>query len=228
MAAVLRLATRDSDTVVRWGGEEFLVVARNASREDAAVLNNQALRTAAAEGDCEVLQILREDFGLTADDARGLCPKCCRRASESDEFCARQAGDRECRTDFRECGALTDSWHKYGLVGVAPSLVGDTTTKNQALRIAAIMGNSAVLEELHKFGLDGDDARSADNHALRAAAGRGHRAALEVLRDLYGLTAADARACHRWACRVGPSNPTARNALRTLAEVFGLPAQKDT
>lgn len=38
VAEILRAATRDSDTVVRWGGEEFLVVARNASRAEATVL----------------------------------------------------------------------------------------------------------------------------------------------------------------------------------------------
>jgi diguanylate cyclase (GGDEF)-like protein len=38
LADILRTATRDTDTVVRWGGEEFLVVARNASRKDGAIL----------------------------------------------------------------------------------------------------------------------------------------------------------------------------------------------
>jgi len=38
LAEILRSATRDSDTVVRWGGEEFLVVARNACRKDCNVL----------------------------------------------------------------------------------------------------------------------------------------------------------------------------------------------
>ena len=38
VAVILQGATRDTDTVVRWGGEEFLVVARNAARRDAVVL----------------------------------------------------------------------------------------------------------------------------------------------------------------------------------------------
>jgi len=38
VAEILRNATRDSDTVVRWGGEEFLVVARNAARGESAIL----------------------------------------------------------------------------------------------------------------------------------------------------------------------------------------------
>jgi diguanylate cyclase (GGDEF)-like protein len=38
VALILKEATRDSDTVVRWGGEEFLVVARNAARKEAIVL----------------------------------------------------------------------------------------------------------------------------------------------------------------------------------------------
>jgi diguanylate cyclase (GGDEF)-like protein len=38
VAQILKLATRDSDTIVRWGGEEFLVVARNAARGEATIL----------------------------------------------------------------------------------------------------------------------------------------------------------------------------------------------
>lgn len=38
VAEILRLATRDSDTVIRWGGEEFLIVARNASRAESTVV----------------------------------------------------------------------------------------------------------------------------------------------------------------------------------------------
>jgi diguanylate cyclase (GGDEF)-like protein len=38
MAAVLLSAVRDTDTILRWGGEEFLVVARNTSRNEAAVI----------------------------------------------------------------------------------------------------------------------------------------------------------------------------------------------
>ena len=38
MADILRSATRGSDAVVRWGGEEFLVIARHANRADAATL----------------------------------------------------------------------------------------------------------------------------------------------------------------------------------------------
>lgn len=38
LADILRGATRETDTVVRWGGEEFLIVARNASRSDSTVL----------------------------------------------------------------------------------------------------------------------------------------------------------------------------------------------
>ncbi len=38
LARVLKSATRGSDTVIRWGGEEFLVVAKQTRRQDATVL----------------------------------------------------------------------------------------------------------------------------------------------------------------------------------------------
>lgn len=38
VAALIRGAVRDTDTVVRWGGEEFLVIGRNTSRSEAHVL----------------------------------------------------------------------------------------------------------------------------------------------------------------------------------------------
>ncbi len=38
MAEILRGAIRDSDSVIRWGGEEFLIVARNVSRREATIL----------------------------------------------------------------------------------------------------------------------------------------------------------------------------------------------
>jgi len=45
MGEILRNAMRDTDTVTRWGGEEFLIVARNAARADATVLPER-IRTA--------------------------------------------------------------------------------------------------------------------------------------------------------------------------------------
>lgn len=38
MGEIMQEATRDTDTVVRWGGEEFLVVARNVCRRDSTIL----------------------------------------------------------------------------------------------------------------------------------------------------------------------------------------------
>jgi len=48
VAQLLRLATRDTDTIVRWGGEEFLVVARNAARADAIGLMERIRQQVAA------------------------------------------------------------------------------------------------------------------------------------------------------------------------------------
>jgi diguanylate cyclase (GGDEF)-like protein len=38
VGTILREATRDSDTVIRWGGEEFLVLARNSSRSEGSIV----------------------------------------------------------------------------------------------------------------------------------------------------------------------------------------------
>lgn len=38
MGEIMKDATRDTDTVVRWGGEEFLVVARNVCRRDSTIM----------------------------------------------------------------------------------------------------------------------------------------------------------------------------------------------
>ncbi len=38
MGEIMKDASRDTDTVVRWGGEEFLVVARNVCRQDSTIL----------------------------------------------------------------------------------------------------------------------------------------------------------------------------------------------
>ena len=48
VAQILKQATRDTDTIVRWGGEEFLLVARNAARADATILIERIKRQVAA------------------------------------------------------------------------------------------------------------------------------------------------------------------------------------
>jgi len=55
LAEVLVGATRDSDSVVRWGGEEFLIVARNACRTDAHLLAER-VRSHVAEMDFHIGQ----------------------------------------------------------------------------------------------------------------------------------------------------------------------------
>jgi diguanylate cyclase (GGDEF)-like protein len=41
MGSVLSSAVRESDTIVRWGGEEFLIIARNSKPGDAAILSER-------------------------------------------------------------------------------------------------------------------------------------------------------------------------------------------
>jgi diguanylate cyclase (GGDEF)-like protein len=53
MAAVLLSATRDTDTILRWGGEEFLVVARNTNRNEAAAMAER-IRSAVEQHTFEV------------------------------------------------------------------------------------------------------------------------------------------------------------------------------
>jgi diguanylate cyclase (GGDEF)-like protein len=56
MGAVLTSAVRESDTTVRWGGEEFLVIARNPKRSDAAALAERIRK-----------QVESASFGVAAD-----------------------------------------------------------------------------------------------------------------------------------------------------------------
>jgi two-component system sensor histidine kinase ChiS len=41
MGAVLSSAVRESDTIVRWGGEEFLIIARNSRQGDSSILSDR-------------------------------------------------------------------------------------------------------------------------------------------------------------------------------------------
>jgi len=53
VAKALRRAARDTDAVVRWGGEEFLLMARNASRAEAPAMAER-IRAAVAEAEVEL------------------------------------------------------------------------------------------------------------------------------------------------------------------------------
>lgn len=48
MADLLRAATRGSDAVVRWGGEEFLIIARHTDRQEATTLAERVRRSVAS------------------------------------------------------------------------------------------------------------------------------------------------------------------------------------
>jgi diguanylate cyclase (GGDEF)-like protein len=61
---VLLSAVRDTDTIVRWGGEEFLVVARRLSRDEASHLADR------------VLQMVRETSFETRDGSRQIRLTC--------------------------------------------------------------------------------------------------------------------------------------------------------
>lgn len=61
---VLTSAVRDSDTIVRWGGEEFLVVARRISRTEATVLAER------------ILQMVRDTLFESTDSSRHLRLTC--------------------------------------------------------------------------------------------------------------------------------------------------------
>jgi diguanylate cyclase (GGDEF)-like protein len=79
MARILEGAIRDSDSVIRWGGEEFLIVARNVSRRESTILverirsavalhhfnagNGHALRLACSQG-FAFLPFVPEDVDL--------------------------------------------------------------------------------------------------------------------------------------------------------------------
>lgn len=49
MAGRISSAIRHSDALIRWGGDEFLVVSRNSNRHEAATLANRVLRNVARE-----------------------------------------------------------------------------------------------------------------------------------------------------------------------------------
>jgi diguanylate cyclase (GGDEF)-like protein len=61
---ILVSAVRDTDTIVRWGGEEFLIVARRISRNEATILAER------------ILQMVRDMRFETSDTARSLRLTC--------------------------------------------------------------------------------------------------------------------------------------------------------
>jgi len=122
MAVILEGAIRDSDSVIRWGGEEFLIVARNVSRRESTILverirsavalhrfdagNGKALRLACSQG-FAFLPFVPEDVDLFEwERVVDLADHCL--------LAAKRAG--------------RDAW-----VGIYPSVGGDAATLKDRL-----------------------------------------------------------------------------------------------
>lgn len=91
--------------------------------------------------------------------------------------------------------------------GASPEVV--RAQDNLFLRRAAAEGHGDVVAALATLGLTGDDARARDNEALFMAVYGGHVGVIYLLRDLFGLTAADAS-----SPRIRAWHPRAAAALR--------------
>jgi len=151
MAVILEGAIRDSDSVIRWGGEEFLIVARNVSRRESTILverirsavalhhfnagNGQGLRLACSQG-FAFLPFVPEDVDLFEwERVVDLADHCL--------LAAKRAG--------------RDAW-----VGIYPSVAGDAVTLKERLpyeiaeliqeghlEVKASVGREALTWETH-------------------------------------------------------------------------------
>ena len=175
---------------------------KNKSKEGYTNNKRMFLVYAAELGDMTLLKSLKDDFRLTANDARANDNKALITAAEN--------GHVEVLRFFKV---------EFGLTA------NDARTEdNDALKMAAYNGHVEVLRFLKdKFDLTANDARAEDNDALRWAAEKGHVEVLRFLKDEFGLTAQDARDYDNDALRSAAANGHLE-VLRFLKDDFGLTA----
>jgi len=121
-ADILRGAIRDSDSVIRWGGEEFLIVARNVSRRESTILVER-IRSAVALNPFRVGK--GQTFRRTCSQGFAFLPFV---PENTDLFEWERVVDLadHCLLAAKRSGR--DAW-----VGIHPSVVGDAATLKERL-----------------------------------------------------------------------------------------------
>ena len=126
----------------------------------------EALKYAARTGNGDLLRFLKDEWGLTDEDARA-----------HDNYALRWAaanGHVEVLRFLKDEWGLTDEDARAG--------------DNCALKVAAQNGHVEVLRFLKdEWGLTAHDARTDDNYALKVAAQKGHVEVLKVLIDEFQI-----------------------------------------
>lgn len=167
---------------------------------NARIDDNSALRYAAEHNYVDVLKLLRNEFGLTADDARSRYNYAFQVAIENDHM------------DVLLC-------LKYDFNLTIDDARDDD---NYALRSGAAYGNVDVLKFLRsEYNLTADDARAQDNAALWRAATYGYVETLRYLKTGYNLTSDDARAGNNRALKSAIKNKHV-DVVKFLAEEFNV------
>jgi len=122
MAGILRGAIRDSDAVIRWGGEEFLVVARNVSRRESTILVER-IRSAVALNPFKVGK--GQTFRRTCSQGFAFLPFV---PEQADLFEWERVVDLADHCLLAAKRAGRDAW-----VGIHPSLEGDAASLRDRL-----------------------------------------------------------------------------------------------